>query len=50
MEAKVGGVVWLAIGAAVLGYYHVTGRKTDLSGESDVGADKIPAAGQKGGQ
>lgn len=50
VEAKVGGVVWLAIGAAVLGYYHVTGRKTDLSGESDVGADKIPAAGQKGGQ
>ena len=35
VEAKVGGLVWLVIGAAVFLYYRATGRKTDLSTEED---------------
>ena len=35
MEAKVGGLVWLVIGAGVFLYYRATGRKTDLSSEED---------------
>jgi amino acid transporter len=33
VEAKVGGLVWLVIGAAVFAYYKVTGRKTELAEE-----------------
>lgn len=38
VEAKVGGIVWLAVGAVVFTYYRVTGRKTDISDENDLGA------------
>lgn len=42
--AKIGGIVWLIIGAGVFAYYRRTGRKTDLSGEAVVsGADAEPA-------
>ena len=34
--AKIGGIVWLVIGAGVFLYYRHTGRKTDLSGEAEV--------------
>ena len=34
--AKIGGIVWLVIGAGVFLYYRRTGRKTDLSGEAEV--------------
>ncbi|MET4058879.1 amino acid transporter [Arthrobacter sp. UYP6] len=33
IEAKVGGLVWLVIGAGVFLYYRATGRKTELSAE-----------------
>jgi amino acid transporter len=33
IEAKVGGLVWLVIGAAVFAYYKLTGRKTELAEE-----------------
>lgn len=33
MEAKIGGIVWLMIGAGVFVYYRKTGRKIELSGE-----------------
>lgn len=36
INAKVGGIVWLIIGAGVFVYYRRTGRKTDLSGEAEV--------------
>jgi amino acid transporter len=36
INAKVGGIVWLIIGAGVFIYYRRTGRKTDLSGEAEV--------------
>jgi len=36
INAKVGGIVWLIIGAGVFLYYRRTGRKTDLSGEAEV--------------
>ena len=35
IEAKVGGLVWLVLGAAVFLYYRATGRKTDLASEED---------------
>ena len=38
-EAKVGGLVWLAIGACVFLYYRATGRKTELSAEEPAAAD-----------
>ena len=34
-EAKIGGVIWLMVGAAVFAYYKVTGRTTDLSDGDD---------------
>ena len=34
-EAKIGGVIWLIVGAAVFAYYKVTGRTTDLSDGDD---------------
>ena len=43
MEAKVGGLVWLVIGAAVFLYYRATGRKTDLSTEEDSYPVKKPS-------
>jgi amino acid transporter len=33
VEAKVGGLIWLILGAAVFAYYKVTGRKTELAEE-----------------
>ncbi|WP_022885958.1 APC family permease [Glaciibacter superstes] len=48
VEAKVGGVVWLVVGAAVFVYYKMTGRKTDLSGEGDMPANEVPATGMRG--
>ncbi|GAA1343899.1 APC family permease [Arthrobacter roseus] len=49
IEAKVGGIVWLAVGALVFTYYRISGRKTDLSGEGDLEAGEVPATGQRGG-
>lgn len=46
VEAKVGGLVWLVIGAAVFLYYRASGRKTNLSGESEPLA--VPATGERG--
>ena len=43
IEAKIGGVVWLVIGAGVFLYYRRTGRSTELSGE-DAGSE-VPGAG-----
>jgi len=33
VEAKVGGLIWLILGAGVFAYYKVTGRKTELAEE-----------------
>ncbi|MDN4640978.1 APC family permease [Agreia sp. PsM10] len=33
VEAKVGGLIWLVLGAGVFAYYKVTGRKTELAEE-----------------
>ena len=30
-RAKVGGIIWLVVGAALLAFYQVTGRGTSLS-------------------
>ncbi|MBG0741025.1 APC family permease [Paeniglutamicibacter antarcticus] len=49
IDAKVGGIAWLIVGAAVFAYYRKTGRKTDLSGEGDVNVDEVPATGERGG-
>ncbi|MCC3280025.1 APC family permease [Arthrobacter sp. zg-Y40] len=35
IEAKVGGLVWLLIGAGVFLYYRATGRKTEISSDDD---------------
>lgn len=48
VEAKVGGIVWLAVGALVFTYYRFTGRKTDLAGEGELEADDVPATGERG--
>lgn len=47
LEAKLGGLVWLVLGAGVFLYYRFTGRKTILSGE---GGERIeaPATGERG--
>ncbi|GAB3118800.1 APC family permease [Glaciibacter psychrotolerans] len=45
VEAKVGGLVWLILGAGVFLYYRATGRKTDLSGEAD--GREAPALGER---
>lgn len=49
IDAKVGGIAWLIVGAAVFAYYRKTGRKTDLSGGGDLNADEVPATGERGG-
>ncbi|MCU1424376.1 MAG: amino acid permease, partial [Microbacteriaceae bacterium] len=49
VEAKVGGIVWLVIGAGVFLYYRSTGRKTVLSGEDADGNAEVPATGERGG-
>jgi amino acid transporter len=49
VEAKVGGIVWLVIGAGVFFYYRHTGRKTVLSGEGADGGVEVPATGERGG-
>lgn len=43
--AKIGGIVWLIIGAGVFLYYRRTGRKTDLSGEAEVMGEGAEPAG-----
>lgn len=48
VEAKVGGLVWLAVGALVFTYYRITGKKTDLSEEADLEAGHTPATGERG--
>ncbi|MCU1408114.1 MAG: amino acid permease [Microbacteriaceae bacterium] len=58
IEAKIGGIVWLILGAAVFAYYRASGRKTDLTGESEPGAGlggessagprAVPATGERG--
>lgn len=51
-EAKVGGLVWLAIGAGVFAYYKKTGRTTDLTDDgSGPDDDQLPvhSAGERGG-
>ncbi|UFU15625.1 APC family permease [Curtobacterium sp. C1] len=35
VEAKVGGIVWLVVGAAVFLYYRATGRSTEVGSEGD---------------
>ncbi len=35
VEAKVGGVIWLVVGAAVFLYYRSTGRSTEVGSEGD---------------
>ena len=50
-QAKIGGVIWLVLGAGVFFYYRISGRKTEFSGEdAEKGADdldvtKVPAVG-----
>ena len=44
IEAKVGGLVWLVIGAGVFLYYRATGRKTELS--TDNGASPLDKAAE----
>jgi amino acid transporter len=40
-EAKIGGAIWLVVGAAVFAYYKFTGRTPDLA--ENNGADPEPA-------
>jgi amino acid transporter len=49
IEAKVGGLVWLILGAGVFFYYRATGRKTDLAGEIDSETLEVPTMGERGG-
>ncbi|WP_348770172.1 APC family permease [Arthrobacter sp. E3] len=49
IDAKVGGIVWLVVGAAVFAYYRKTGRKTDLAGEEDLNAVQVPASVEQEG-
>lgn len=51
-EAKIGGIVWLIIGAGVFAYYRKTGRATDLSGPASDTTDHDPqpvATGEREG-
>jgi amino acid transporter len=48
IDAKIGGIVWLVLGAGVFFYYRYTGRKTALTGEAESGID-VPATGERGG-
>ncbi len=45
VEAKIGGIVWLIIGAGVFLYYRATGRKTALTDAED---DSLIATGERG--
>lgn len=47
IEAKIGGLVWLVLGAAVFLYYRFSGRKTDLSGEDAAEPVTERVAGDK---
>ncbi|MDI3240162.1 APC family permease [Arthrobacter sp. AL08] len=38
-EAKIGGAIWLAVGAGVFAYYKYTGRTPDLSEENNGGPE-----------
>ncbi|GAA5229965.1 APC family permease [Arthrobacter cryoconiti] len=49
IDAKVGGIAWLIIGAVVFAYYRKSGRKTDLSGEGELNSENIPATGMREG-
>ena len=46
IEAKIGGIVWLIIGAGVFFYYRATGRKTALAEAED---EALIATGERGG-
>lgn len=35
VEAKVGGIIWLIVGAAVFLYYRRTGRSTEVGSEAE---------------
>jgi amino acid transporter len=48
IDAKVGGIVWLVIGAGVFFYYRSTGRTTELGGENPDGSVEVPATGERG--
>jgi amino acid transporter len=48
IEAKVGGIVWLVIGAAVYLYYRSTGRTTELGSDTVDGPAEVPATGERG--
>ncbi|WP_411700450.1 APC family permease [Conyzicola sp.] len=48
VEAKVGGIVWLVIGAGVFLYYRSTGRTTELGGDDANGPVEVPATGERG--
>ena len=39
VEAKIGGIVWLVIGACVFAYYRKTGRTTDISARDSAAPD-----------
>ena len=45
-QAKIGGLVWLVVGAGVFFYYKFTGRKTGLSDEA---SSEAPATGERAG-
>lgn len=47
--AKIGGLVWLVLGAGVFIYYRVTGRKTALTGDDLEQPLAVPATGERGG-
>lgn len=47
IDAKVGGIVWLIVGALVFTYYRMTGRKTAMSEEADLTETDIPATDEK---
>jgi amino acid transporter len=48
IDAKIGGIVWLIIGAGVFLYYRSTGRNVTLSGENSDDAIAVPVAGEGG--
>jgi amino acid transporter len=47
--AKIGGLIWLVLGAGVFFYYRVTGRKTALAGEDGAQPLDVPATGERAG-
>ena len=49
IDAKLGGIIWLIVGALVFTYYRVTGRKTALSEEADPATGEAPAHGERSG-